>query len=279
MAYTKTTWADGENKYNITDQYGNILSSLGNVKLTNIGAVGTPISATNLNKIEQGIFDLDGNKISTSQIGVASGVCDLDPGTLIPTARLPVIPTAKLTNAFSSLDTLSQQWELLASAYPAGNTTSSVMFASLPVGYDAFRIVGRLCSAFAGSNDTADYLWVKVNGIATGYQSKTQHGLAYAVTSGSDALRWWFDRFLLCHTSSQLQKGLIDIVIDAIPNSSNYIFARGSSRGFNTYGSGFDDMTGALYLASVVSQIEVGCNNYFDTGCTLKLYGAKKFAA
>lgn len=55
MAYDKTTWVDGQNKYAIKDQSDNIIQP--DVKLVYTGTGGTPISSTNLNKIEQGILD------------------------------------------------------------------------------------------------------------------------------------------------------------------------------------------------------------------------------
>jgi len=275
MAYTKTTWADGENKYNITDQYGNILSSLGNVKLTNIGAVGTPISATNLNKIEQGIFDLDGNKISTSRIGAASGVCELDSGILIPTARLPVIPTANLTNSLASLDTITQQWELLASASIVNSTTPDVTFASLPSGYDAFRIIGRVANTTAPSNDNGFDVTMKINGIATGYNSVTKHSLI-APTTDATGTQWTFKRPLIGH-SGTLEKGLIDIIVDGVPSNNNFQVT-GKSVVYNAYGSGFDELAGYLNnTATRVTQIVLS-SFYWDIYSTFKLYGAKKFA-
>lgn len=53
MSYEATVWSDGENNYNITDQEGNVLFA--NVKFDFAGATGTPLSATNMNKIENGI--------------------------------------------------------------------------------------------------------------------------------------------------------------------------------------------------------------------------------
>lgn len=55
MPYNKTTWADGENKYDIRDQSNNVIHA--NVKLVYVGTGGTPVSAANMNKIEQGSYD------------------------------------------------------------------------------------------------------------------------------------------------------------------------------------------------------------------------------
>ncbi len=55
MAYEPTVWVDGENKYHIKDQDGNIIFE--NIKLEYAGEEATPVNAGNLNKIEQGIFD------------------------------------------------------------------------------------------------------------------------------------------------------------------------------------------------------------------------------
>lgn len=56
MAYTKQTWVDGQNKYNITDQSGNVIES--NVKIVNVGVGGSTFSANRMNNIEQGIADI-----------------------------------------------------------------------------------------------------------------------------------------------------------------------------------------------------------------------------
>lgn len=55
MAYTKQVWTDGQNKYNITDQSGNVIES--NVKIVNVGVGGSTFSASRMNNIEQGIAD------------------------------------------------------------------------------------------------------------------------------------------------------------------------------------------------------------------------------
>ena len=55
MAYIKTEWVDGENKYSITDQAGNIIPGFENIKLLYAGIGGTPLSQEKMNKIEQGI--------------------------------------------------------------------------------------------------------------------------------------------------------------------------------------------------------------------------------
>lgn len=55
MPYTKTTWVDGENKYDIKTQSDMVLNS--DIKFVYKGASGTPVSASNMNKIEQGIYD------------------------------------------------------------------------------------------------------------------------------------------------------------------------------------------------------------------------------
>jgi len=53
MAYTKMTWTDGQNKYNIKDQADTIINA--DIKIVYNGTGGTPVSATNMNNIENGI--------------------------------------------------------------------------------------------------------------------------------------------------------------------------------------------------------------------------------
>jgi len=55
MAYDPTNWTDGENKYSITDQAGNVILGFENIKLLYAGIGGTPLSQEKMNKIEQGI--------------------------------------------------------------------------------------------------------------------------------------------------------------------------------------------------------------------------------
>lgn len=61
MAYTKTTWVDRIVQF--ANRYAKTNESSGSVDLTatpgTITQAGTPLSATNMNKIEQGIFDAD----------------------------------------------------------------------------------------------------------------------------------------------------------------------------------------------------------------------------
>jgi len=58
MAYDPTNWVDGENKYSITDQAGNIIPGFENIKLLYAGIGGTPLSQEKMNHIEQGIYAL-----------------------------------------------------------------------------------------------------------------------------------------------------------------------------------------------------------------------------
>jgi len=54
LSYTKTTWVDGDNKYDIQTQ-GSV-QIYGNIKLVYVGtAAGTAISATVMNNIENAI--------------------------------------------------------------------------------------------------------------------------------------------------------------------------------------------------------------------------------
>ena len=55
MSYEPINFEDGENKYDIRDQLDNIIEE--NIKLVYTGTGGTPLSAENLNKMEQGIAD------------------------------------------------------------------------------------------------------------------------------------------------------------------------------------------------------------------------------
>lgn len=64
MAYTKTIWEDGENKYDITTQAGAVLEE--DVKLVYKGETGTPISAQKLNNIEDAIEALDALNVPIS---------------------------------------------------------------------------------------------------------------------------------------------------------------------------------------------------------------------
>jgi phage-related tail fiber protein len=55
VTYSKTTWVDGENKYDITTQAGAVIVE--DIKLVYKGSTGTPMSATNMNNIEAGIAE------------------------------------------------------------------------------------------------------------------------------------------------------------------------------------------------------------------------------
>lgn len=56
VTYSKTTWVDGENKYDITTQAGAVIVE--DIKLVYKGSTGTPMSATNMNNIEAGIAEM-----------------------------------------------------------------------------------------------------------------------------------------------------------------------------------------------------------------------------
>jgi len=56
MSYVKTVWVDGDNRYDIKTQASAIVTA--DIKLVYIGtAAGTALSSTNMNHIEQGIYD------------------------------------------------------------------------------------------------------------------------------------------------------------------------------------------------------------------------------
>lgn len=55
MTYSKTTWVDGENKYDITTQAGVVIEE--DIKLVYKGSTGTPMSATKMNNLEAGISE------------------------------------------------------------------------------------------------------------------------------------------------------------------------------------------------------------------------------
>jgi len=235
----------------------------------------TPLSATNFNKIEQGIFDLDGNKISTSQKGVANGVATLDSGILIPVAQLPVIPTAKLTNSLASLDAITQQHELLGQVSIVNDTTLDITFSNLPSGYSKFRLIGEAATTQARSADNAWDITMKLNGIASGYTSVTKHSLI-APTFDATGAKISFGRFLVGHYSDY-SKSSIDIMVDAIPSSAfaAKFLVYGTSKAYNSYGSGFDETAAQLDNdATRITSIVIS-NQYWDYGTHFNLYGIK----
>ena len=65
ISYQRTNWVDGQNKYSIKDQSDNVIHS--DIKLVYTGNGGTPISSTNMNKIEQGLEDSTSNLINLSK--------------------------------------------------------------------------------------------------------------------------------------------------------------------------------------------------------------------
>lgn len=59
MSYIKTNWTDGENKYDIKTQTDTIISN--DVKLVYKGVSGTAVSSTNMNKLEDGVYQVYNN--------------------------------------------------------------------------------------------------------------------------------------------------------------------------------------------------------------------------
>jgi hypothetical protein len=64
VTYSKTTWVDGENKYDITTQAGAVIEE--DIKLVYKGSTGTPMSAQKLNNIEDAIEALDALNVPIS---------------------------------------------------------------------------------------------------------------------------------------------------------------------------------------------------------------------
>jgi len=72
MAYSPTTWSDGQNKYSIKDQSDNVIHA--DVKVVYTGTGGTAISATNMNKIETGIVNISNDIADLGAIIALGGI-------------------------------------------------------------------------------------------------------------------------------------------------------------------------------------------------------------
>ena len=151
MSYIKTEWVDGENKYSITDQAGNIIPGFENIKLLYAGIGGTPLSQEKMNKIEQGIA----NAIPGEQKAAANGVATLDSLTRVPAAQLAV-------NAMTALSAEGLMWKMLADVYTSSEV-AEIKLSSISSIYKRFKILAYFKSAATSTlriqlnDDTGDH--------------------------------------------------------------------------------------------------------------------------
>lgn len=117
----------------------------------------TPISALNMNHIEQGIVGAEtligqeviareadtATKIPLAQKSAANGVATLDTNAKVPTYQIPVIPIAQLSFVIDSVEADATIWELLASKTLSVDT-ASFSFSGIPSGYTHLRIIANL---------------------------------------------------------------------------------------------------------------------------------------
>jgi len=225
MAYVKTIWTD-----NIT-----------------------PLSATKLNKIEQGIAD----SIPLEQKGVANGVATLDTNKLIPTSQIPVIPVAQLGNVINSIETTSEVWELLASN-TLSTATASITFSSLPSGYKRHKIIGH-----THSNNNTTQLEISFNATHGTYYFSYSH-IANGVFSSLE------DRsaFYIVNGLPYNVEGDVEFIITSYGGYHTALWSA-SSRSYTTIGGG-DYRIG---LGTVITSLSIRASTSMDVGTTFEVYG------
>ncbi|MBC2721845.1 hypothetical protein [Desulfosporosinus sp.] len=134
------------------------------VKTEWIGKV-TPLGPTNLNKMEQGIFDA----IPKDQKAATNGVATLDSSAKLITAQLPVIPTANLGNVMAAMSILGEAWELLATKEFTSNGTYHT-FSGISSDYKKLKIVSNAIRYDSNSNS----IDISFNGINSYYYKYSQ---------------------------------------------------------------------------------------------------------
>jgi len=156
VAYIPETWVDRNvqypNRYTMVDNGDGtytLIPSPGTVT-----EAGTFVTAQHMNNIEQGIVDLDGNKIPLAQRAAANGVATLDSSTNVPSAQLG--------NVIAAINTEAITWELLATKVFTESGTA-FNFTGIPSTYKRFKILALITPV------TNAVLWVRLNSITTQY--------------------------------------------------------------------------------------------------------------
>jgi len=219
----------------------------------------TPISSTNMNKIEQGIFDLDGNKIYTAQKGIANGVTPLDGGNEVPILHLGrVIP---------AINAISEQWELLA-IQTFGVDTLSCTFSGLSSVYKYFKVRGHVKS---GGIDCD--LEIKFNGSSVGYKSKTRNNITMVDSSGTTNKIIFTNGVKEYGNAGYYEKAILELLI------SNYETSNHPVQGTNRCQDWIGDLTGNWYGSAYISSITLTApTEKFDTDSVIQLYGCQVLA-
>lgn len=180
MPYTKTTWVDGENKYDIKTQNDVVLNS--DIKFVYKGASGTPVSATNMNKIEQGIYDAHEptyaaeqtvtKEITTLPSTAVKGTLD---ATLAGNTQTPYDQYTKLLMYFEGADTSTtfkdQTGKTVAASGNAQIDTAQYKYGTSSALFDG---TGDYLTVTDANNDldigTQDFcieMWVRLNAVGS----------------------------------------------------------------------------------------------------------------
>ena len=136
MSYVKTNWVDGQNKYDIKTQADVVINS--DVKLVYSGVGGIPISASNLNKLEQGVYDAHQSLFPT-------GVITMWSTNTAPTGYVLCDGSAISRTTYASL------YAVIGTTYGSGDGSTTFNLPNLkgriPVGRDAaqteFDVLGE----------------------------------------------------------------------------------------------------------------------------------------
>ncbi|EGW36455.1 hypothetical protein [Desulfosporosinus sp. OT] len=250
--YIKTTWVDGENKYSITDQAGNVIPGFEDVKLLYTGTSGTPISATNLNKIE--------TELSLLESDIAQEAIDRDVAVSQEITDRENAVAQEVIDRNAAIDALKTEtivWELLATKTFSVDT-SYFIFASIPAGYSAFRIVGEV----VGSDSTERGIAMSFNGDTSAANYKYANVVNGVYTANNTANGIYIDT-----KSDSTDITVIDIFI---PNSGTRASCSATHRGEGHIG----DTSGHWYDNALKTDIRLSLGS-FDAASKLKLFGCK----
>lgn len=156
MAYTKTTWSDGENKYDIKTQDDVPIEE--GVKIVYVGSGGTALSAANFNGLETQYDEVK------TELALDGGDISVHMGNITSARPWRLIQSFTHTNTGTLLD------------FDTGTMTQ----------YDIYRIIGLVGGD--GSANTREVL-CQVNNLSVAYY-RYVHLLAATLTNTTGQTQW-----------------------------------------------------------------------------------------
>ena len=223
MAYTKTTWVDevlaGAERFDIEDNVGTPIETNVQIKLaTGVTVAGTPINATNLNKIEQALEDahadgfvtetrIGNGAVTSDKLGALAVIAGKIANDAVTTATIlnENVTAAKIANRTRTFLVMADKTASVDSAMygtplaPTGTTYAYGRF-KVPSDFSSNLSVSAMvyCTAAGNAVLTSAYTYATVN---EAYNNHSGSGTAGTYTTTANQIKAFDDASFVSATS------------------------------------------------------------------------------